>query len=166
MIASFVIIIIVVLFTYLFCIDPTTKHYPEWIIIIVKEFLTLYSWVLLNPFIELFINILICENKLHKIANDLQCYSGIHILIIIFTIIFIIIMFAILFLAIFFYSETQMVRKDASARMQNNGEIILYIIRIGAAVYTMFVTNVIYLCYYRKLAVGSLLLLIYFSVFS
>ena len=82
---------------------------------------------------------------MHKIDESMNCYEGIHIFFIVISLIFVFILFLIIVVATLFYTETQPVQGDASARMEDNNILITTIFRLGIVIYSTFVHNVAYI---------------------
>ena len=153
------ILLIILLCIYAIYCSSVNHFYMEWPITLLNHFILLNYWILFNPFMETFMGIFKCENGMHKIAITMNCYSGVHIFYVVFTVILIIILFTITILSSIFAIETHPISHFAFSKMQDSTEVIILFYRMGIVIYSTFVYNVISL-YCRKLGIGFLFLFI------
>ena len=133
-----VIIIIILSFIYMIYSISKNSFYFVWPIILLKELLTLIYWILFNPFMEAFMSMFKCDNGMNKIVTSLNCFSGIHIFYILLSLFFIIFLCLIALLALFFYSDSQPIQRDVSARIDDNSQLLLLCFRFIIVIYSTF----------------------------
>ena len=137
-----IILIELALFIYIGCFTKNSQYYSTWPIIVLRELLTLSYWALFAPFMELLMGIFKCDNGKNKIVETMNCYEGIHIFYVVFSLIFIILLFGITTISTFFYNETRFSQDDASAKSEDSTEILWILFRLLIIIYTTFVSNV------------------------
>ena len=111
-----VIVVVIALIVYTIYSLSINKFYFMWPVNLLKASLTFMYWVLFIPFMEVFMGIFRCENGNHYIDTSLQCYQGLHIFFVVFSIFFMILLLIICAITALFYNETQPVQEEAFAR--------------------------------------------------
>ncbi len=114
--AVFVIVAIIGLIIYTIYSLSINKFYFLWPVNLLKTSLTFMYWVLFIPFMEVFMAIFRCENGHHLIDSSLQCYQGMHIFFVVFSLIFVLLLLIICSITALFYNETQPIQEEAFAR--------------------------------------------------
>lgn len=96
------------------------------------------------PFYEVFISIFNCNVtdestgiNYHYFINDMQCYSGTHIIYCILSALGLLIYLSINMIMALLYNETQPVREDCLSRLESTFELLLFFYRIFVCTFTM-----------------------------
>ena len=148
-----IILIIILLFIYTIFFTSNEDASYTLQIKIFRAFLTLVTWVLFTPIIEILISIFNCKNGTHKIDTDFDCFTGLHICYIVLSIIFIILIVLIVLLSSFLYNNTQPSEEDALASSNEIINIVLLFYRLVLGIFSTFVSSVMcsYIIDNRKL---------------
>ena len=107
--------------------------------------LILTAWIAFIPFFEVFLSIFSCEGSYHKITGSLNCFGGVHIFLMVLSILFMITLLLIAFSVSIFFKLTQLNKGNAFARLENNGAVLLLLCRMILAIENTFISYVIYL---------------------
>ena len=91
---------------------------------------------------EAFLAIFKCSDGYHKIDTGMQCYQGIHIFFVVFSVVFILLLLMITVLSALFYNETQPIQEDSFAKIEDSSEILMLLYRMGIVIYSTFVISV------------------------
>ncbi len=98
-----------------YCIAKKRKH-AGWPLEILKVNLSYFLWACYNPIMECMITAHLCDsNNKHVIDKSVTCFSGIHIFVVILSLLFLILAVALAVLTSVLYHKTQPVAEDALA---------------------------------------------------
>ena len=139
-----VITTIIGLLSYVICIASANKSYFLWPIKILNNLLILSFWVFFSPFSEVLLGIFKCENDYHKIEVSMKCYSGVHIFLIILSLLYLIFLCFINIVLSLFISKTQSDPDDCLGKFEDYMDVFLIFFRVIMAIYTIFTLDVIY----------------------
>lgn len=105
------------IFTYLVYCMVKKRQYGGWALTILKTSLTYFCYVCFSPIVECFISIEICDKNSNQINDSsIVCYSGVHIFLIVFSLILLLFAIGILVLISVLYQKTQPMSEDALAQ--------------------------------------------------
>ena len=83
------------------------RYYSENVVKVLRYMVLLMYWVFYLPFFETFLSILNCTGGYHYLDATLQCYSGLHIFLIVLCILFLIVLFLLSMIVAMLFNETQ-----------------------------------------------------------
>ena len=132
----------ILMFSFMYYSSFKNKASPKWLAKFLIRYLTTANFILIDPFVEIFMGIFRCENGYHEFLNDMECYKGVHIVFSILSCIFVILLTGVLIIAIIFCCESQISATNAYARLSNYDEIFGIIYRTFLIIYTTFVSGV------------------------
>jgi len=115
------------------------------VISVLRHMLILIAWIALIPFFEVFLSIFSCEGSYHKITGSLNCFGGVHIFLMILSILFMVTLLLIGLSVSIFFKLTQLNKGNAFARLENNGAVLSLLCRVILAIENTFISHVIYL---------------------
>ena len=150
---GYITILIVIFLCVTYC-DPKISFYFSWFITILNKLIILLKWVLYGPFMESFVGVMKCTDNNHKILKSINCYEGIHIFLVILSIIFGILLLSIVLFCSLLHNETIPDNKSNIGKINDYTDIILIIWRFIIIIYCSFVFNVYFIINYRRLGIG------------
>jgi hypothetical protein len=115
----------------------------RWVNNLFRELILLSFSILFNPIMEAFIHIFKCEGDYHMTATSLACYSGLHIFLMIMSVLFALLFFLITFFFMIFQTEIDPLPDYALAKISDSCEIALVLYRVVIIIYATFVSGVL-----------------------
>eukprot|EP00826_Nyctotherus_ovalis_P051031 TRINITY_DN633_c0_g7_i1.p2 TRINITY_DN633_c0_g7~~TRINITY_DN633_c0_g7_i1.p2 ORF type:complete len:137 (-),score=15.86 TRINITY_DN633_c0_g7_i1:16-426(-) len=104
--------------------------------------MNLVTWALLSPFVEVYLSVFNCEDSHHKFTESMKCFGGLHIFIMVLSIILVVILLTVALLGSIFFKETHLNKDNAHARLENNCAILLFLYRLIFSVENTFISHV------------------------
>lgn len=114
------------------------RYYSENVVKVLRYMVLLMYWVFYLPFFETFLSILNCTDGYHYLDATLQCYSGLHIFLIVLCILFLIVLFLLSMIVAMLFNETQPVQEDCLSRLESSFEVALVLYRSTVGIFTTF----------------------------
>ena len=136
------VLIIICLLIYSFYCAFSHNSYATWPISCLEAILTFTFWALFDPFMESYMSIFKCEYGMLKGDNEIICYEGIHILLVILSLLFIIFLFLISIVLSLFFNEALANSEDAFAKKEDIADFLFLLYRLIVVIYCTLVTNV------------------------
>jgi len=139
-----VVTIILILLAYILCCTSDSFLY-QWAVTILKVLLFWSQWALFTPFMESFLSVFNCEDGQHKVIDVMKCYEGVHIFLIILSILFAILLLGIAIFCSLLLNETQPYSTDALSKSEDISDVICVFYRTVLVILSVFLTQVIFL---------------------
>lgn len=143
--ASFTIATLICCLAYIACC-VSRNHFPyTWPVHYLRETLLIAHWVLVSPFCDIYLSIFKCKNDFHKIDTSIKCYGGLHIFLIVLSLVLCLLLVSLTAAASLFHREILLNENDASARLEDSSTLLLSLYRVALSVCAIFATTVFFL---------------------
>lgn len=129
------------LFVYMMC-SASNSSAHQWLTKTLETLLLWTYWIFFTPFMEIFFSVFKCKEGKHAIVKTMGCFEGVHIFLVVLSVLFALLLLGVAMLYALLLSEVQATRKDALAKSEDAWDILHCLYRVLLAVFSVFLNAV------------------------